>query len=240
VLPVASVCAAAGIITSVIVKTGLGQSLADLLVAAARALVTNPTGVLILTAVLAAVAIAVLGLAVPVTASFIISWVVIGPALQTLGVSPAETAMFIFYYAVLSEVTPPTALAAVAAAAITGGNTIATMWQAWKYTLPAFLAPLAFVLTDNGSHLLMQGDVWSVAWTTLVSIVAVAALAAVTGGWIVGPATRLQRVLCIPAALLLLYLQPLTVAVGLAFLAAAVAANLVSRTRTTPPLEEPT
>ena len=33
--------------------------------------------------------------------------------------------MFIFYYAVLSEVTPPTALAAVAAAAITGGNAIA-------------------------------------------------------------------------------------------------------------------
>ena len=89
VLPVASVCAAAGIITSVIVKTGLGQSLADLLVAAARALATNPTAVLILTAVFAAVAIAVLGLAVPVTASFIISWVIIGPALQTLGVSAA-------------------------------------------------------------------------------------------------------------------------------------------------------
>ena len=238
VLPVASVCAAAGIITSVIVKTGLGQSLADLLVAAARTLVTNPTGVLILTAVFAAVAIAVLGLAVPVTASFIISWVIIGPALQTLGVSPPEAAMFIFYYAVLSEVTPPTALAAVAAAAITGGNTIGTMWQAWKYTLPAFLAPLAFVLTDNGAHLLMQGGVWSVVWTTAVSIVAVAALAAVTGGWILGPATRLQRVLCVPAAVLLLYLQPLTVVAGLAFLAAAVAANLVTRHRT--PLGEPT
>ncbi|MCA1481389.1 hypothetical protein I6F37_41410, partial [Bradyrhizobium sp. NBAIM08] len=47
VLPVASVCAAAGIITSVIVKTGLGQSLADLLVAAARALASDPTAVLI-------------------------------------------------------------------------------------------------------------------------------------------------------------------------------------------------
>ena len=133
--------------------------------AAARALAPNPTAVLILSALFAAVAIAVLGLAVPVTASFIIAWVIIGPALQTLGVSPAETAMFIFYYAVLSEVTPPTALAAVAAAAITGGNTIATMWQAWKYTLPAFLAPIAFVITDNGSHLLMQGGVWSVVWT---------------------------------------------------------------------------
>jgi TRAP transporter 4TM/12TM fusion protein len=229
VLPVASVCAAAGIITSVIVKTGLGQSLADLLVAAARALASNPTAVLVLTAVFAAVAIAVLGLAVPVTASFIIAWVVIGPALQTLGASAPETAMFIFYYAVLSEVTPPTALAAVAAAAITGGNTIATMWQAWKYTLPAFLAPLAFVLTDNGSHLLMQGGAWPVVWTTAVSIVAVAALAAVTGGWIVGPASPVQRVLCVPAAVLLLYLQPLTIAVGLAFLAAAVGANLVTR-----------
>jgi TRAP transporter 4TM/12TM fusion protein len=238
VLPVASVCAAAGIITSVIVKTGLGQSLADLLVAAARALATDPTAVLILSALFAAVSIAVLGLAVPVTASFIISWVIIGPALQTLGASPPETAMFIFYYAVLSEVTPPTALAAVAAAAITGGNTIATMWQAWKYTLPAFLAPIAFVITENGSHLLMQGDVWSIAWTTAVSLVAVAALAAVTGGWIFGPATRLQRLLCVPAALLLLYLQPVTIAIGLAFLAAATVANLITRQRTARPAEE--
>jgi TRAP-type uncharacterized transport system fused permease subunit len=239
VLPVASVCAAAGIITSVIVKTGLGQSLADLLVAAARALATDPTAVLILSALFAAVTIAVLGLAVPVTASFIIAWVIIGPALQTLGATAPETAMFIFYYAVLSEVTPPTALAAVAAAAVTGGNTIATMWQAWKYTLPAFLAPIAFVITENGSHLLMQGDVWSVVWTTAVSLVAVAALAAVTGGWLAGPATPLQRLLCVPAALLLLYLQPVTIGVGLAFLAVACVANLITRQRTARPAEEP-
>ncbi|HWM56972.1 MAG TPA: TRAP transporter fused permease subunit [Pseudonocardia sp.] len=225
-LPVASVCAAAGIITSVIVKTGLGQTLADLLVAGAQALASNPTAVLILTAVFSAIAITVLGMAVPVTASFIIAWVVIGPALQTLGASQGETAMFIFYYAVLSEVSPPTALAAVAAAAITGGNTIATMWQAWKYSLPAFLAPIAFVITENGSHLLMEGNTWSVVWTTAVSMVAVAALAAVTGGWILGPASWPQRLLCVPAALLLLYLQPITIAVGLGFLGVAVIANL--------------
>jgi TRAP-type uncharacterized transport system fused permease subunit len=229
VLPVASVCAAAGIITSVIVKTGLGQTLADLLVHAAQAISSNPTAVLILTAVFSAIAIVVLGLAVPVTASFIISWVIIGPALQTLGATPAETAMFIFYYAVLSEVSPPTALAAVAAAAITGGDTIKTMWQAWKYTLPAFLAPLAFVITENGSHLLMQGDALSVIWTTAVSMVAVAALAAVTGGWILGPASWPQRLLCVPAAVLLLYLQPLSIAIGLGFLAVAVVANLLTR-----------
>lgn len=242
VLPVASVCAAAGIITSVIVKTGIGQSLASMLVSAAQSLTSNPTGVLVLTAVFAAFAIALLGLAVPVTASFIIAWVVIGPALQTLGVSAPETAMFIFYYAVLSEVSPPTALAAVAASAITGGDAIKTMWQAWKYTLPAFLAPLAFVITENGSHLLMQGDALSILWTTVVSMLAVAALAIVTGGWLFGPAKPIVRALCVPAAGLLLYLQPFSIAAGLAFLAAAVALAWITKasTRHTPSVDHST
>ncbi|MGL5863364.1 MAG: TRAP transporter permease [Phycicoccus sp.] len=235
VLPVVAVCAAAGIITSVIVKTGLGQNLADLLVAAARALSEDPAVVLAVTAVLAALAILVLGLAVPVTASFIISWVVIGPALQELGVSAPETAMFIFYYAVLSEVSPPTALAAVAAAAITGGDAIRTMWQAAKYTLPAFLAPLAFVLTDNGSHLLLQGSAADIAWTTAVAMLAVAALAATTGGWLRHRASTLERALCLPAAVLLLVLQPVSIALGIGFLSIALALNVIRARPPRPP-----
>ena len=88
VLPVVAVCAAAGIITSTIAKTGLGLQLSSILVGTARAITDHPTGTLIATAVLAAVAVALLGLAVPVTASFIIAWVIIGPALMNLGVAP--------------------------------------------------------------------------------------------------------------------------------------------------------
>ena len=150
-LPVIAVCAAAGVITSTIAKTGLGQILSDLLVSAAEAIAPNDATLLVLSALFSAAAILVLGLAVPVTASFILSWVIIGPALISLGVGGPEVAMFIFYYAVLSEVSPPTALAAVASAAITGGKVIPTMMQACKYTLPAFLAPMAFVVSDNGS-----------------------------------------------------------------------------------------
>jgi TRAP-type uncharacterized transport system fused permease subunit len=127
----------------------------------------------------------------------------------------------------------------VAAAAITGGDAIPTMWQAWKYTLPAFLAPIAFVITENGSHLLMQGDPLSILWTTAVSMVAVAALAAVTGGWLLGPAGWPQRLLCVPAAALLLYLQPLSIAIGLGFLAVAVVLNLITRHRSAHPVGEP-
>jgi len=230
-LPVIAVCAAAGVITSTITKTGLGQILADALVDAAQALATNEMMVLVLTVVFAAVAVSVLGLAVPVTASFIISWVILGPALLDLGVADAEVAMFIFYYAVLSEVTPPTALAAVAAAAITGGSVMKTMWQTWKYTLPAFLVPIAFVLTDNGSALLLQRDAGTVLWVLAVSALGVAALAVVTGGWLFGPAKWPERVLCVPAALLLLYLQPLSIIIGVGFVVVAIVVHLLGRRR---------
>ncbi|WP_330278287.1 TRAP transporter fused permease subunit [Lentzea sp. NBC_00516] len=229
--PVIAVCAAAGVVTSTITKTGLGQALAGSLVDLASVVSSEPVVVLMLTAVLAAVAVSVLGLAVPVTASFIISWVVIGPALITLGVEPAETAMFIFYYAVLSEVTPPTALAAVAAAALTGGDVMKTMWQTWKYTLPAFLVPLAFVLTDGGAALLLRGPLLDSVWAFGASALGVAALAVLTGGWMFGPARLPERLLCVPAALFLLYLQPLTIAIGAGFLVVAVAVHLVSRGR---------
>lgn len=221
VLPVVAVCAAAGIITSTIAKTGLGLQLSSILVSAARAITGQPNATLIVTVGFAAVAVVVLGLAIPVTASFIIAWVIVGPALMSLGVAPAETAMFLFYFAVLSEVTPPTALAAVAASAITGGRVIPTMLQAARYALPAFLVPFAFVLTANGAALLTLGSPWTILWTTATSAVAVAALAVATGGWLVHRAARAERVLCLLAALLLLYLAPAAIAAGAALLAVA-------------------
>ncbi|WP_433825494.1 TRAP transporter permease [Actinoplanes sp. CA-015351] len=231
VLPVVAVCAAAGIITATTTKTGLGAQLASLLVNAAQAVSDNPTVVLGLTVVLAAIALALLGLAVPVTASFIIGWVIIGPALLTLGVPAPAAAMFVFYYSVLSEVTPPTALAAVGASAITGGRAIPTMWQALKYALPAFLAPIAFVLTDNGEHLLARGSIAGVLWTTAVAALAVLGLAVATGGWVlgVGPAGVASRVLAAVAGLLLLYLEPVAVGLGMGALAVAVVLAVLGR-----------
>ncbi|TNC46579.1 TRAP transporter permease [Mumia zhuanghuii] len=228
-VPVIAVCAAAGVITSTIAKTGLGQVLSSLLVDAADALAPNHATLVVLSALFSAIAIVVLGLAVPVTASFILSWIIIGPALISLGAEGPEVAMFIFYYAVLSEVSPPTALAAVASAAITGGKVMATMWQACKYTLPAFLAPMAFIMTENGTHLLGRGALIDVVWTTVVAGLAVAALAVATSGWMFGPTRRPERLLCVPAALLLLYLVPVSIAIGLALFAAAVLLHLVGR-----------
>ncbi|GGO26718.1 C4-dicarboxylate ABC transporter permease [Microbispora rosea subsp. aerata] len=220
VLPVAVTCAAAGTIVAVVTLTGLGLKAGSLIVGLSG-------GNLAVTAVACAVAVLLLGLAVPVTASFVIAAVIIGPALLTLGVTAAEAYMFIFYYAVLSEVSPPTALSAFAASAITGGSAQRTMWATWKYTLPAFLVPFAFVLTPAGAALLAQGPIGEVLLAAAVSALAVAALAVATGGWIARPAGPVERGLCAVAAVLLLVLSPGPVLAGLGAVVLALAVHLV-------------
>ena len=138
VLSIAATCATAGIIVGVTTLTGLAQRFADIIIGYAQ-------GNLVLTALFSAAIVWVVGLAVPVTASYIMCAVIAAPALIKLGVPDYAAHMFIFYYAVLSEVSPPTALSPFAAAAITGGSPYRTTMQAWKYTMPAFLVPFVFV-----------------------------------------------------------------------------------------------
>ncbi|MEU5721399.1 TRAP transporter fused permease subunit [Micromonospora sp. NPDC047738] len=231
VLAVSAVCAAAGIITATTTKTGLGPQAAALLVSGAQAVSSEPAVVLALTALLAAVALSLLGLAVPVTASFVIGWVIIGPALLNLGVAAPAAAMFVFYFAVLSEVSPPTALAAVAAAAVTGGRLVPTMWQTLRYALPAYLIPIAFVITPTGLGLLGIGGAERILVAGVVSALGVTVLAVAAGGWLpgVGPAGVPERIVGAVAGLVLLWLEPVPVTVGAVLAALTVAGVLVRR-----------
>ena len=198
VLSVAATTATAGIIVGVVTLTGLGLKIAGIIV-------TFAAGSLALTVAYSAVAVWLLGLAVPVTASYIIAAVMIAPALIQVGVAPAAAHMFIFYYAVLSEVSPPTALSPFAAAAITGGNPFRTMMVTWKYTLPAFLVPFVFTLSGEGMGILLQGPPLLVLWTSLTAAIGVCALAVGAGGWLRREANVLERLLAVAAGLLLMY-----------------------------------
>ena len=197
VLPVAATTAAAGVIVGVVTLTGLGLKVSGLIVALAG-------NSLLLTVVYSALAVWVLGLAVPVTASYIIAAVMIVPALTHTGVAPAAAHMFVFYYAVLSEVSPPTALSPFAAAALTGGNPFRTTMLTWKYTTPAFVIPVAFAMGPRGTALLMDGSASDIAIMTALGALGVAGIAAGAGGWIRARATRVERVLAITGGLLVL------------------------------------
>jgi TRAP transporter 4TM/12TM fusion protein len=202
VLNVAATCATAGIIVGVVTLTGLAQRFADIIIGYAR-------GSLLLTALFAAAIVWIIGLAVPVTASYIMCAVIAAPALIKLGVPDFAAHMFIFYYAVLSEVSPPTALSPFAAAAITGGDPYKTTLQAWKYTMPAFLLPFVFVLDPQGVGLLLAlpkgGSFVDVIEISVKAALGIMALAAGTQGWVLRKTTAVERALLILAGVLLVF-----------------------------------
>ena len=211
VLGVAATTATAGIIVGVVTLTGLGLKLAGVIV-------TLAGGTLALTVIYSAIAVWMLGLAVPVTASYIIAAVMVAPALVQSGVPDFAAHMFIFYYAVLSEVSPPTALSPFAAAALTGGNPFKTMLLTWKYTLPAFVVPLVFTLRPEGAGILLRGPIENVVLSTATAAAGIAALAGAFGGWLLGPVSRLSQAFLVVSGASFLYGGPGGAAAGGALL----------------------
>src|SRR6266478_484162 len=219
VLNVAATCAGAGIIVGTVTLTGLGLKFSSIVLDYAG-------GSLLLTAIYTSLIVWIVGLAVPVTASYIICAVIAAPAMIKLGVPDFAAHMFIFYYAVLSEVSPPTALSPFAAAAITGGGPYRTTMQCWKYTTPAFLIPFMFVLDPSGIGLLLTGsfktlgqaDWGSIARVTITAGFGVVALAGGLQGWLFHKTTILERWLLIVAGVLLVYPAALCDYIGAAMI----------------------
>jgi TRAP transporter 4TM/12TM fusion protein len=201
-LTAATTCATAGIIVGVVTLTGLGLKFSAIVIDYAG-------GSLLLTALYTALIVWIVGLAVPVTASYIICAVIAAPAMIKLGVPDVAAHMFIFYYSVLSEVSPPTALSPFAAAAITGGDPYKTTLQAWKYTLPAFLVPFVFVLDPQGVGLLLtipKGGSWvDIVLISVKAALGLAALAAAAQGWALRKTTAAERALLVLAGLFLVF-----------------------------------
>jgi TRAP transporter 4TM/12TM fusion protein len=223
VLNVAATCAGAGMIVGVVTLTGLGLKFSSIVLAYAG-------NSLLLTAIYTALIVWIVGLAVPVTASYIICAVIAAPALIALKVPEFAAHMFIFYYAVLSEVSPPTALSPFAAAAITGGDPYKTTLQAWKYTTPAFLVPMIFVIDPNGSGLLLNGsfealgnaDWGAIAATTFIAVSSIVALVSGFQGWLLRTTAAPVRIMLVAAGFLLIYPDTATRSTGFGLIALSV------------------
>ena len=149
ILGVAATCATAGLIVGIVTLTGLGLRFSSIMVEFGQ-------NHLVLTSFYAAIVVWIMGLAVPIAATYVICSVIVAPALIQVGVPAIAAHMFIFYYAVLSDVSPPTALAPFAAAAVTGGDPLRTTMETWQFTLPAFIVPFIIILDSNGLGLLLQ------------------------------------------------------------------------------------
>ncbi|TMC02879.1 MAG: TRAP transporter fused permease subunit [Chloroflexi bacterium] len=224
VLSVAATTAVAGIAVGILLQTGLGLKISSLIL-------TLGAGNLVLTLVVAGIVLWVLGLSLPITATYLVAVPTVIPALVTLGVPPPAAHMFVFYYAVLSEVSPPVALSPFAAAAITGGNPYKTMMLTWKYALPCFLVPFMFTQPDGLALLWRDTTVPDAIVASVSAIIGIIAVIAGVGGYLLRPTTPPERALLVGAGLLLLLPGTLQDTVGLAAFALALGLQFARRAR---------
>ena len=180
--------AVAGIIVGVVGLTGLGLKFSAMMLAFSG-------GNLFLALVLVLIASLILGLGLPVTASYIVLIILVGPALsQDFGVPLLIAHLVVFWYSQDSNVTPPVALAAFAGAAIAGSKPMETSFQSWKYAKGLYLIPLFMVYN---SSIILGGPLPLVIWNGFLAIIALTAFAAMLEGFLFAPMSRLSRLLAL-------------------------------------------
>lgn len=149
VVDVGIVCAVAGIIIGTVGLTSLGFILSHIIINMAG-------GNLFLILLMSAVVCTILGMGVPVAASYILVIVLSAPALIASGMDPLAAHMFVFYFAVLSFLTPPVCIAVYVAASIAQSDVMKTALQSMKLGIVAYLVPFFFAYSPA---LLLKGPV---------------------------------------------------------------------------------
>lgn len=86
----------------------------------------------------------VLGMGMPTLPAYVTVAAIALPSMKAFGLEPLTAHMFVFFIAVASAITPPVAIAAYAAAAISGGKPIGTAVQASRIGIMIFVIPFAF------------------------------------------------------------------------------------------------
>jgi TRAP transporter 4TM/12TM fusion protein len=136
-------------------------------------------GSLFFTIVLVALASLILGMGLPVTASYIVLAVLAAPSMEMLGTSLIAAHMLIFWYSQDANVTPPVCLAAYSAAGISGSKPFETGMESWKLAKALYIVPLLFVYTP----ILFEGPVWQVLETAVSAILGLFCAAVVFEGF---------------------------------------------------------
>ena len=149
-----------GLIAQTLITTGLGTKFASLVE-------TLSAGNLVIALIVTMLVSIILGCGVPTTAAYSLVAIVVVPTIIKLGVDPMSAHFFAFYYAVVSSLTPPVALAALAGAGIAQANYFKTSLSAFKLAISGFIIP--FLIVFNPVVVLRPSD-WEWAIGSLIAI----------------------------------------------------------------------
>lgn len=216
-ITVSIACACAGIVVGVVSLTGLGLRLSGIILSMAN-------GNLIIALVLTMIASLILGMGLPTTACYIVLAVLVGPAIIEMGVTPMAAHMFIFYFGIISNITPPVALASYAAAGVSKDPPMKVGYTAFRMGVILFIIPFFFIYSNL---LLMEGSAIRIIIATITASIGVYAFSAFSVGWIRNKIYIISRLIFLAASICLIDPSLMTDFIGIGLLAAGYLINMV-------------
>jgi TRAP transporter 4TM/12TM fusion protein len=221
-LPISAACATAGIVVGALGQTGMGLEFT-------RFVVSLADGQVWLALLLVGAAAMILGMGLPVTAAYILLAVMAAPALENLGVPLLVAHLVIFWLSQTSNVTPPVALAAFAAAGVAGARPMRSAVEGAKLAKGLFIIPGMMVYSDLIwlDDVTWHGFLLGVALTMAV----LAAFAFIIENRIFCGLHSLERLFFVLAIGLMLYHDALISGIGLACFAVACTSNALRMNR---------
>lgn len=192
---VAIACACVGIVVGVSSKTGFGLTMANTIISLGHTSI-------MFTLVFTMITCMILGMGLPSIPSYIITSSIAAPALFKLGIPNAAAHMFSFYFAMFANLTPPVALAAFAAAGVSGGDPMKTGWVSVKLAIAGFIIPYIFVLSPQ--LMLINTTLAEGLVTAFTAALGVFLLAVACEGYVYAPVNIVMRLVSLAGALLLM------------------------------------
>ncbi|SFJ45746.1 TRAP transporter, 4TM/12TM fusion protein [Bosea sp. OK403] len=202
-LPVGIACAIVGTIIGLMTQTGIGTTFGAWVIGLGQ---TSLFLALVLTMVLSIL----LGTGIPTIPTYIIVAALAAPALEKLGVPLIISHMFAFYYGIMADLSPPVALAALAAAPIAKENPDKIGWEAMRVALAGYVIP--FIAVYSPALMLQPGDplatvigFWpAVVYAVIKASVAIALFGMVAIGYLFGRLTLIERLAAFIASVFIL------------------------------------
>lgn len=208
-LSVIAAVACAGVAIGAIMLSGVGAKFTYVVVQLAQ-------GNLFLTLILSALAATVLGMGLPTVAAYIIAASLLAPSITQLGVEPFAAHMFLLYYSILSQITPPVALAAYAAGNLANANPNKVGFTAMRLGAIAFIIPFIFVY---GNALLLIGTPAEIVMAAITAVAGTICLGIGLEGWFLGyDLNPFSRAVVLAAALVMIIPGTITDLIGFALL----------------------
>jgi len=207
-LPISVACGTAGIVVGVVGQTGIGLQFTQFLMALSGGYLWSVLGLI-------AIAAVILGMGLPVTAAYIVLSIMAVPSLTELGVGLLAAHMIVFWLSQTSNVTPPIALAAFAAAGIANTSPMKSAVQAFKLAQGFFIIPIMMAFSGL---IWMEGKNVDFIVAIILTVGLIVAFAGCIEGRLATKLPMLSRILLLASAFAMLVHYPFINAIGLALI----------------------